>query len=104
MFFISYSSQYWSANLSAEAQEYADRCTLQHNVNRHSAHQTKYRFVGENIGIGLSRDITQVIDYWASEGASYNYYKKLCQPRNSFTTTCEHYMQVTVSRLQQLQL
>lgn len=86
--------QYWSSELARTAQEHADQCINTQNIGRRTFHIAKFKTVGENVGVSLSSNISELVWYWYLEGENYSYNKRVCFPDNVFTHTCDHYLQV----------
>ncbi|XP_069124549.1 uncharacterized protein [Argopecten irradians] len=80
----------WSNELAAKAQEYAEKCEWRHSPKSGRRKQLGYRFIGENLYISTSYEVTKSVKSWADEKAFYDYLANTCVPGQQ----CGHYTQM----------
>ncbi|XP_034330686.2 peptidase inhibitor 16 [Magallana gigas] len=79
----------WSAELAIVAQNYANKCTTEHNPYRNQ--QASFQEVGENLYWNTAQvSPSTAVDSWDNEKNYYNYGSNTCSP----SKFCGHYTQV----------
>ncbi|XP_052703442.1 uncharacterized protein LOC128179829 [Crassostrea angulata] len=84
----SHYTQKWSAELAIVAQNYANKCTTEHNPYRNQ--QASFQEVGENLYWNTAQvSPSTAVDSWDNEKNYYNYGSNTCSP----SKFCGHYTQ-----------